>query len=361
MRAKFQDSEFRTKERDRIRAKRQNSKYRAKEKVANRSRMQAQRQDPENKAEETAANRSRMQAHRLDPENRNKEYSRMRAKLRDPKLRTKERYRKRAKRQDSKYKAKENVANRSRMQTQRQDSEYRAEETAANRSRMQQAQRLDPEYRNKEYSKWRDGGKILLKRVQLRKKNHVASNKTAWDRIRNFRSAVRDGLIFTCFNCRRLHFRNQVVVYDEELQSKIRAKHKVILEQCISKPEVFLKQLGQFWICHTCANHFIGGKIPPMSHSNNLQLTSKDYFDFDLTELENRLIALNLPFQMIYQTPKYRWHKTKRQLVNIPITGSDIVNKINYIPRMSKETALVNVQLKRKKSMKSTVLTVSSL
>ena len=92
--------------------------------------------------------------------------------------------------------------------------------------------------------------------------------------------------------------------------------------------------------------------MPPMSNKNDLQLFDVSNIpDLHLSPLENALIALNICFQMIFQTAKSRWNKTKKQLVNIPINEQDVINTLDAMPRTPQQAGVVNVQLKRKKSM----------
>lgn len=127
------------------------------------------------------------------------------------------------------------------------------------------------------------------------------------------------------------------------------------LLQHIATPAEFLRSQGDFWICHNCHSLLGKGKQPPMSHSNNLQLLDIEGKDeLQLSELENAMITLNIPFQIIYQLPKTRWTATKRQLVNIPIFESDVATTLTSLPRTPQEAGLIKVQLKRKKSMKNT-------
>ena len=92
--------------------------------------------------------------------------------------------------------------------------------------------------------------------------------------------------------------------------------------------------------------------MPPMSNKIDLQLFDVSNIpDLQLSPLENALIALNISFQMIFQTAKSRWNETKKQLVNIPINEQDVINTLDAMPRTPQQAGVVNVQLKRKKSM----------
>ena len=112
---------------------------------------------------------------------------------------------------------------------------------------------------------------------------------------------------------------------------------------------------NKFHICFTCHTYFVKGKIPPMSHINQLKTVDlTNMVDIrELNPLENTLIALNIPFQLIYKTSVSRWNKTKRQLVNIPIPHDKMMSTVSSIPRTPEESPIVNIYFKRKKSMTS--------
>ena len=84
---------------------------------------------------------------------------------------------------------------------------------------------------------------------------------------------------------------------------------------------------------------------------NELHLT-KIPEEFNLTELENNLIALNLNFQYIYMKPKSRWAATKNQMISIPIAQDTVINTTEQLPRLPKEAGLIQIQLKKKKEYK---------
>ena len=158
--------------------------------------------------------------------------------------------------------------------------------------------------------------------------------------------------MFVCCNCRRKRFSDQVYAYKEHIKSGYKNN---IGNQCVSIPEEICMTNNKFHICFTCHTYFVKGKIPPMSHINQLKtvdLTNMDDIR-ELNPLENTLIALNIPFQLIYKTSVSRWNKTKRQLVNIPIPHDKMMSTVASIPRTPEESPIVNIYFKRKKSMTS--------
>ena len=109
------------------------------------------------------------------------------------------------------------------------------------------------------------------------------------------------------------------------------------------------KENGNYHICFACKGHLNKGKIPPMSHMNNLQLFDIScHPELQVSELENSLIALNLIFQKIHQLPKSRYPATHDKIVNIPIYESDVLKTVEALPRTPSEAGIIPIKLKRK-------------
>ena len=53
-------------------------------------------------------------------------------------------------------------------------------------------------------------------------------------------------------------------------------------------------------------------------------------------------------FQKIYYLPKSRWTGLKDRVINIPIEKESLMNTIEKLPRLTAESGLVEVKLKRK-------------
>ena len=71
--------------------------------------------------------------------------------------------------------------------------------------------------------------------------------------------------------------------------------------------------------------------------------------DFDLHQLEERLIALRIPFMQIRELPRGGQYSLKGNVINVPV---DIQPTVNYLPRPMDENFTVVVQLKKKLSYK---------
>ena len=71
--------------------------------------------------------------------------------------------------------------------------------------------------------------------------------------------------------------------------------------------------------------------------------------ELDLHQLEERLIALRIPFMQIRELPRGGQYSLKGNVINVPV---DIQPTVNCLPRPMDENFTVAVQLKKKLSYK---------
>ena len=83
---------------------------------------------------------------------------------------------------------------------------------------------------------------------------------------------------------------------------------------------------------HFGKGYLKAGKVPPMSNQNGLHMFDiSNRPEFNLTELENSMIALNIIFQKVF-----RWSAMKDRTVNIPIYEADVIKTVESLPRYTK-------------------------
>ena len=112
----------------------------------------------------------------------------------------------------------------------------------------------------------------------------------------NFENSVNDGRIFECIVCHRILFKNGVKVKSKTFHEELDNSCPGLFERAVGTYET--SKSGLFYICITCDSYVKKGKVPPMSNQNNLQLFDiTNHPKFQLTELENCMIALNIIFQ----------------------------------------------------------------
>ena len=196
--------------------------------------------------------------------------------------------------------------------------------------------------------------KIRVERARQKKDN----NSNDRNRIKNFNRANLLGPIFICSCCKRRLFENSVSQITEDFKLKVQSKREDLFNICL-KNQVLIKltingksdKTGNY-ICGTCKDSMLLGKIPAMAEANGLTLVQFDE-DLNLTELENNLIALNINFQYIFFLKKSRWAATKKQMISVPVPQHSVLNTVEMLPRIPKEAGLIPVTLKRKLEYKS--------
>ena len=102
------------------------------------------------------------------------------------------------------------------------------------------------------------------------------------------------------------------------------------------------------WICHTCLSALIENKPPKLSVANGMKWPDKPP-ELNLHQLEERLIALRIPFMQIRELPSGGQYSLKENVINVPV---DIQPTINCLPMPMDENFTVAIQLKKKLSYK---------
>ena len=178
------------------------------------------------------------------------------------------------------------------------------------------------------------------------------------ERIRKFHYENLFGPIFICSCCSRKLYENAVTKITSDFRGKVDSKRKDFFSFCIKKEiQINLTFNGSnektgSYICSTCKEAMLQGKVPSMAEINGLKLTPiKEACN--LTELENNLIAQNINFQYIFCLKKSRWAATKKQMISIPVSSDNVLNTINQLPRLPSEAGLIPIGLKRKQIYKN--------
>ena len=102
------------------------------------------------------------------------------------------------------------------------------------------------------------------------------------------------------------------------------------------------------WVCHTCLSALRERKCPKLSEANGMKWPDKPS-ELNLHQLEERLVALRIPFMQIRELPRGGQYSLKGNVINVPV---DIQPTINCLPRPMDENFTVAIQLKKKLSYK---------
>ena len=344
-----QDSNFKAKElvaqRKHMHKARQDSNFKAKELVAQRKHKHKARQDSNFKAKELVAQRKHKHKARQDSNFKAKELVAQRKHMHKA-------------RQESNFKAKELVAQKRHKQKARQDSNFKAKELVAQRKSKQNARKnlffvecervKKQEYRKNKQKMDEMNECIVLgetrKKDKIKFDDHKAEKisdhryKDIKECIEQFHSSIAVGPLYVCTCCHQTWFRKGVCMLKN---INLPTSSRLYCTKFISVNDAE-------WICHTCIGAIRDGKVPKLSVANGMKWPDKPP-ELDLHQLEERLIALRIPFMQIRELPRGGQYSLKGNVINVPV---DIQPTINCLPRPMDENFTVAIQLKKKLAYK---------
>ena len=89
---------------------------------------------------------------------------------------------------------------------------------------------------------------------------------------------------------------------------------RTLLNKCITG---YVSFANSEWICNTCLSNIKQGKIPKLSLINGMKFPEK-IPELNLSNLEERLIALRIPFMQIRALNSGGQFSLKGSVVNVP-------------------------------------------
>ena len=347
------DPVFKTKERLSKQSSRMNPVFRAKETVYQKESKKSARKDPVFKTKE----RLSKQSSRMNPVFRAKEtvYQKESKKSarKDPVFKTKERESKQFFREDPVFKAKEIVYQKKSKQRARENQTFKEQEKESQNQSKKRArenpyvlecERIKKQQIRQEKRKIDDleinvPRKKIKRDIDLLPKKIQKSFETIEESIKRFHSDISFGPIYVCSCCHQTWFRKSVSVLKN---THIPAESKRL--HCTE----FTSVGNEEWICHTCLSALRDSKLPKLSVANGMKWPDKPP-ELNLHQLEERLIALRIPFMQIRELPRGGQYSLKGNVINVPV---DIQPTINSLPRPMDENFTVAIQLKKKLSYK---------
>ena len=153
--------------------------------------------------------------------------------------------------------------------------------------------------------------------------------------LKQFDENIAVGPLFVCTCCHQTWFRKSVSLL------KNTTIRKCSFNYCTKLKSVKSEE----WICHTCLSALKDGKVPKLSVANGMKWPNKPP-ELDLHQLEERLIALRIPFMQIRELPRGGQYSLKGNVINVPV---DIQPTVDSLPRPMDEHFTVAIQLSYKK------------
>ena len=333
---------YKTKEREAKQSVRKDPVYKTKEREA----MRSVRKNPVYKAREREAK----QSVRKDPVYKTKEREAKQSVRKDPVYKTKEREAKQSVRKDPVYKTKESEAMRSARENQAFKAQEKVYQNVSKRKAREnpyilECERIKKQQIRQEKRKFNDNVEINVPRKRCKHDTDTLPKTchkdfvTIEESIKQFHSDISIGPLYVCTCCHQTWFRKSVsMLKNTHIPAESRRQY------CTG----FTSVNNEEWACHTCLSAFRERKCPKLSVANGMKWPGKPA-ELNLHQLEERLIALRIPFMQIRELPRGGQYSLKGNVINVPV---DIQSTINCLPRPMVENFTVAIQLKKKLSYK---------
>ena len=398
---KRQDETFKSqenkKEAQRKKERRKDETYNQVERGRDIQRNAVRRQDEMYKSEENKKETQRKKERRKDETynqvERGRDIQRKAVRRQDEMYKSKENkketQRKTERRQDDAYKCKENKREAQRKTERREDESYKkiekekdmqrkrkqrndenfsrleAEKDCARKRRkrnvkeFREAERLEKQYKRECYRQRGEKNHAAAfrkkqhrldsnyRKKEQRQRNARKFGKTVFESIDRFNASISDSCSYVCSCCHQLWFKQSVRCISSLETLPL---NKILLEKCLTDSH---SVNNVEWICTTCLCNIRKGKIPKLSVLNGMKLSQKPP-ELDLCNLEERLIALRIPFMQIRCLGAGGQYLLKGSVVNVP---AQIEPTIRALPRPHNKTETIPVKLKRMMSMTHAVTT----
>ena len=364
------DTVFKTKERESKQFARRNPVFKAKETVYQKESKQSARKDPifktkerESKqsarrnlvfkAKETVYQKESKRSARRDTVFKTKERESKQFARKDPVFKTKERESKQLARRNPVFKAKETVFQKRSKQLARENEAFISQEKvyqnvskkkARENPYVLECERIKKLQKRQEKRKFNYDSEINVPRKKCKNdtdtlpKSHQ-KDLTIEESIKRFHLDISIGPLYVCSCCHQTWFRKSVSMLKN---THISAESRRLY--CTD----FTSVGNEEWICHTCLSALRESKPPKLSVANGMKWPDKPP-ELNLHQLEERLIALRIPFMQIRELPRGGQYSLKGNVINVPV---DIQPTINCLPRPMDENFTVAIQLKKKLSYK---------
>ena len=331
------DPVFKTKERESKQFARRNPIFKTKETVYQKESKQFARRNPIFKTKETVYQKESKQSARKDPV-----------------FKTKERESKQFARRNPIFKTKETVYQKESKERARENQDFKAREKVCQNTSKRKAranpyvlecERIKKQQIRQEKRKFNDDLGINISRKKIKHatdilpKSHQKDFKTIEESIKQFHADISIGPLYVCSCCHQTWFRKSV--------SMLKNTHISAESRRLYSTD-FTSVGNEEWICHTCLSALRESKPPKLSAANGMKWPDKPQ-ELNLHQLEERLIALRIPFMQIRELPRGGQYSLKGNVINVPV---DIQPTINCLPRPMDENFTVAIQLKKKLSYK---------
>ena len=192
--------------------------------------------------------------------------------------------------------------------------------------------RHTPEGRVQNKKRANKGMKTLRRNTYYAKKEHLHRRKQRFGHSLSeakdkFKEAISSGSSYVCSCCHQTWFKRSVRTISSLGKTILNTS---LLNKCLTG---YLSVANCEWLCNTCLFNINKGKIPRLAVINGMKFPYKPA-ELNLSDLEERLISLRIPFMQIRALNSGGQFSLKGSVVNVP---ADIEPTIRALPRLRKK------------------------
>ena len=196
------------------------------------------------------------------------------------------------------------------------------------------------------------GMKQLRKNSEYLKVEHLRRRRQRFgdsfsESVNKFKEAINASSLYVCSCCHQTWFQHSIKKVSSLNESSFNTD---LLNKCLTG---YISVGNCEWICNTCLYNIKQGKIPKLSVINGMKFPYKPP-ELNISNLEERLISLRIPFMQIRALNSGGQFSLKGPVVNVP---TEIEPTIHALPRLQKKTETIPVKLKKMKEFKHAVVT----
>ncbi|GIY39597.1 ATP-dependent DNA helicase [Caerostris darwini] len=150
------------------------------------------------------------------------------------------------------------------------------------------------------------------------------SHEKQWLKVEErFFKSIADGPTHRCYCCDRLYMKKNLVSY-----SKADLRARGFTEEQIAI--IFSVDLDEADFCKTCSDHIRKRNVPNLAANYGFRYPEQLSCLSELNDLEERLVALRIPFMQIRKLGRDRQYGIKGSVTNVP---NDLHKSVDCLPR----------------------------
>ncbi|GIY18080.1 hypothetical protein CDAR_286841 [Caerostris darwini] len=156
--------------------------------------------------------------------------------------------------------------------------------------------------------------------------------KKQWLKVEErFFKSIADGPTHRCYCCDRLDMKKNLVSY-----SKADLRARGFTEEQIAI--IFSVELDEADFCKTCSDHICKRDVPNLEANYGFRYPEQPSCLSELNDLEERLVALRIPFMQIRELGRDRQYGIKGSVTNVP---NDLHKSVDCLPRNVNDSATI--------------------